>query len=132
VPIFKPRGWAALSRALSIRTTLRMRVLFFNFRLLQVQSGLAKLDACGSMPLPCEPGGSVWNADADGFTCGARIEWLESNDGGGKSLSDAKNQVATEYAVPYRCCSRQRYRSCACASAFQRACDSRPKARPGA
>ena len=72
----------------------------------------------------------MWNADADGFTCGARIEWLESNDGGGKSLSDAKNQVATEYAVPYRCCSRQRYRSCACASAFQRACDSRPKARP--
>ncbi len=37
---------------------------------------------------PCSPGGAVWNADANGATCGARILWLESKDGERRKSKD--------------------------------------------
>lgn len=47
-------------------------------------------------PEPCAPGGVVWNSDADGHSCGSRIDWLQNNAFGG-DLIQAKNRVAAEY-----------------------------------
>ena len=38
---------------------------------------------------------SVWNAMAGDYTCGARIDWKRSADGGGLSDADAKNFVVS-------------------------------------
>lgn len=51
----------------------------------------------------CKPSScqDVWNAPATDsagtFSCGSRITWLQSTSGGGKTESQARNQVAAEF-----------------------------------
>jgi len=44
----------------------------------------------------CDVGGAVWSADADGYTCGSRIQWVYDNQTPG-DLQAAKAKVAQEY-----------------------------------
>jgi hypothetical protein len=54
-------------------------------------------------PSPSDPCQAVWNNDAGGHSCGARIRWLQRNRG----LTDgqAKNQVAAEFTGQCGACS---------------------------
>lgn len=45
---------------------------------------------------------SAWHYMAGGYTCGARIEYLMSAEGGSKTLEDAKNSVASEFDAECR------------------------------
>jgi hypothetical protein len=46
-------------------------------------------------PTPTRTCDDVWNSYAGGHTCGDRIKWLQANRG--KTLSEAKDQVAEEF-----------------------------------
>jgi len=46
----------------------------------------------------CEEGGAVWNAFAEGYTCGARIQWSAANQHQGNQDA-AKEQVSREYPM---------------------------------
>lgn len=63
--------------------------------------GTISLSSGSPSPSPSPSGTcqSVWNNNAGGHTCGARIQWLESNRG--MSDRQAKNQVAGEF--PSQC-----------------------------
>mmetsp|Transcript_139003 Transcript_139003/g.432444 ORF Transcript_139003/g.432444 Transcript_139003/m.432444 type:complete len:562 (-) Transcript_139003:90-1775(-) len=50
-------------------------------------------------PDPCAPYGPAWEADADGYSCGSRIEWLREKYG--KPLEAARKKVAQEF--PRQC-----------------------------
>lgn len=58
------------------------------------------LACCGATPAP-PPSAStqtcddVWNVDAGGYTCGARITWIQDNQS--KSRAEAEDQVAGEF-----------------------------------
>ena len=51
----------------------------------------------------CQPGSEVWQRDANGHSCGARIEWVRANLRGGVSLADACASVAAEEVACSAC-----------------------------
>jgi endonuclease/exonuclease/phosphatase family metal-dependent hydrolase len=65
---------------------------------LSVGSGGSPPAPAPAPPAPgsCEQGGSVWNAMANGHTCGDRIQWVRTNRLQGDLLA-AKYQIASEY-----------------------------------
>merc|ERR1712048_554310 len=56
-----------------------------------------------SAAAPCEVGSVVWNAVADGHSCGARIQWVMQNVHIG-NLSASKDFVASEYPAVCGAC----------------------------
>merc|ERR1712072_223221 len=66
-------------------------------------SSTGSISTTSSAPDRCEEGGLVWDAMADGHSCGGRIQWVMQNVHIG-DLSASKAMVASEYPAACGAC----------------------------